>query len=128
MRAIMKPCSLTGWARRRVSAAQGWQRGAKLRGGPLGGLGGAEVADHPLVGESPAARAGELAAEDVVDRPLPVYLHVRCLRGDPVRGSGAGSVSVSNMIAVLSGLSTAYWLAPGPGGGGGGGGRPGGSS
>src|SRR3972149_3833930 len=125
MRAIMKPCSLTGWARRRGSAAEGGGgaegdelagvavvalSAAVAKGGPLGGLGGAEVADHHLVGESAAARAGELAAEDVVDRPLPVYLHVRCLKGGPVNGRGARSASVSNMRAVLSGLSTAQGL------------------
>src|SRR3990172_8523621 len=54
---------------------------AVAEGSPLGGLRGAEVADHDLVGESPAARAGELAGEDIVDRPLPVNLHVRYLKG-----------------------------------------------
>src|SRR3990170_5802036 len=65
---------------------------AVAEGSPLGGLRGAEVANHDLVRESPAARAGELAGEDVVDRPLPVYLHVRCLRRGPVRARGARSV------------------------------------
>ncbi len=59
-----------------LAGVTGFAFGATLaERGPGGGLGGSEIADHDLVDKGAAARAGQLAGEDVVDRPLPVDLH-----------------------------------------------------